>query len=151
MTLFENQLKQLGIESVACMKAEEILGYLEHEHFDALFTDMQMPEMDGVSFLKFLRESHIALARKLPVVMVTARSDADQFLSEGFSGILHKPFSLAQLSFCLSGIWNEEATPREIEDEGEKERLRMILRLLRLLPKMMRRLAGKYWRHSFRR
>lgn len=110
LTLFENQLKQLGIESVACMKAEEILGYLEHEHFDALFTDMQMPEMDGVSFLKFLRESHIALARKLPVVMVTARSDADQFLSEGFSGILHKPFSLAQLSFCLSGIWNEEAT-----------------------------------------
>ena len=82
LTLFENQLKQLGIESVACMKAEEILGYLEHEHFDALFTDMQMPEMDGVSFLK---ESHIALARKLPVVMVTARSDADQFLSEGFS------------------------------------------------------------------
>ena len=56
LTLFENQLKQLGIESVACMKAEEILGYLEHEHFDALFTDMQMPEMDGVSFLKFLRE-----------------------------------------------------------------------------------------------
>ena len=89
LTLFENQLKQLGIESVACMKAEEILGYLEHEHFDALFTDMQMPEMDGVSFLKFLRESHIALARKVPVVMVTARSDADQFLSEGFSGILH--------------------------------------------------------------
>ena len=38
LTLFENQLKQLGIESVACMKAEEILGYLEHEHFDALFT-----------------------------------------------------------------------------------------------------------------
>ena len=28
LTLFENQLKQLGIESVACMKAEEILGYL---------------------------------------------------------------------------------------------------------------------------
>ena len=112
LTLFENQLKQLGIESVACMKAEEILGYLEHEHFDALFTDMQMPEMDGVSFLKFLRESHIALARKLPVVMVTARSDADQFLSEGFSGILHKPFSLAQLSFCLSGFWNEEEIGR---------------------------------------
>ena len=51
---------------------------------------------------------------------MAARSDADQFLSEGFSGILHKPFSLAQLSFCLSGIWNEEATPREIEDEGER-------------------------------
>ena len=54
LTLFENQLKQLGIESVACMKAEEILGYLEHEHFDALFTDMQMPEMDGVSFSEYL-------------------------------------------------------------------------------------------------
>ena len=111
LTLFENQLKQLGIESVACMKAEEILGYLEHEHFDALFTDMQMPEMDGVSFLKFLRESHIALARKLPVVMVTARSDADQFLSEGFSGILHKPFRWRNYLFVYRGFGMKRQLP----------------------------------------
>ena len=62
--------------------------------------------------------------------------------SEGFQGILHKPFSLAQLLFCLSGIWNEEATPVN-RMRGEEERLRMILRLLRLLPKMIRKTRRK--------
>ena len=111
LTLFENQLKQLGIESVACMKAEEILGYLEHEHFDALFTDMQMPEMDGVSFLKFLRESHIALARKLPVVMVTARSDADQFLSEGFREFYTSLFRWRNYLFVYRGFGMKRQFP----------------------------------------
>lgn len=111
LTLFENQLKQLGIESVACMKAEEILGYLEHEHFDALFTDMQMPEMDGVSFLKFLRESHIALARKLPVVMVTARSDADQFLSEGFREFYTSLFRWRNYLFVYRGFGMKRQLP----------------------------------------
>ena len=111
LTLFENQLKQLGIESVACMKAEEILGYLEHEHFDALFTDMQMPEMDGVSFLKFLRESHIALARKLPVVMVTARSDADQFLSKVFREFYTSLFRWRNYLFVYRGFGMKRQLP----------------------------------------
>lgn len=103
LTLFENQLKQLGIESVACMKAEEILGYLEHEHFDALFTDMQMPEMDGVSFLKFLRESHIALARKLPVVMVTARSACRPIPFGRFFGNFTQAFFVGAIIFLFIG------------------------------------------------
>ena len=111
LTLFENQLKQLGIESVACMKAEEILGYLEHEHFDALFTDMQMPEMDGVSFLKFLRESHIALARKLPVVMVTARSDADQFLRKVFREFYTSLFRWRNYLFVYRGFGMKRQLP----------------------------------------
>ena len=92
LTFFENQLKQLGVEAVPCVRAEEVLSYLEHEPFDVVFTDMQMPEMDGLQFLKSLRASEFAQARAIPVVVVTARSDADRLLSEGFSSILHKPF-----------------------------------------------------------
>lgn len=111
LTLFENQLKQLGVEAVPCVRAEEVLSYLEHEPFDVVFTDMQMPEMDGLQFLKLLRASELAQARAIPVVVVTARSDADRLLSEGFSAILHKPFSLAQLTDCLSAVWQEAPRP----------------------------------------
>ena len=72
---------------------------------------MQMPEMDGLQFLKLLRASELAQARAIPVVVVTARSDADRLLSEGFSSILHKPFSLAQLTDCLSAVWQEAPRP----------------------------------------
>ena len=112
LTLFENQLNQLGVEAVPCVRSEEVLSYLQHESFDVVFTDMQMPEMDGVQFLKSLRESELAQARTIPVVVVTARSDVDRLLSEGFSAILHKPFSLAQLTDCLSVIWQE--TPKSV-------------------------------------
>lgn len=115
LALFESQLKQLGVESVSCLRSEEVLSYLEHERFDALFTDMQMPEMNGVDFLRRLRESAITGSDFIPVVIVTARSDADRFLSEGFSGILHKPFSLNELSKCLSDIWHEVST-RQVPD-----------------------------------
>lgn len=104
LVLFENQLKQLGVEAVACVRAEEVLSYLAHEHFDAVFTDMQMPEMDGIRFLQFLRGARFDWAKTIPVVVVTARSDTAQLLSEGFSAVLHKPFTLAQLSDCLSQI-----------------------------------------------
>lgn len=107
LTLFENQLKQLGVEAVACVRPEEVLSYLEHESFDAVFTDMQMPEMDGVEFLKLLRNSSLPCAGEIPVVVVTARSDSDRLPAEGFSHVLRKPFSLVQLSACLSAIWHE--------------------------------------------
>lgn len=107
LTLFENQLKQLGVEAVSCVRAEEVLSYLEHESFDAVFTDMQMPEMDGVKFLKILRASSVPRACDIPVVVVTARSDTDWLRAEGFSWVLRKPFSLAQLSECLSTVWQE--------------------------------------------
>lgn len=124
LTLFENQLKQLGVEAVACVRPEEVVSYLEHEPFDAVFTDMQMPEMDGVQFLKSLRDSSVPRARDIPVVVVTARSDSERLLSEGFSRVLRKPFSLAQLSDCLSAIWHEVpravAEPQPVTAEGEE-------------------------------
>lgn len=110
LTLFENQLRQLGVEAVACVRPEEVVSYLEHEPFDAVFTDMQMPEMDGVQFLNLLRDSSLPRAREIPVVVVTARSDSDRLLAEGFSHVLRKPFSLAQLTECLSAIWHELPT-----------------------------------------
>ncbi|HIZ26147.1 MAG TPA: response regulator [Candidatus Barnesiella merdipullorum] len=120
LTLFENQLKQLGMEAVACMRAEEVLGYLEHEPFDVVFTDMQMPEMNGVQFLKFLRASAVSQARSIPVVVVTARSDSDRLQAEGFARVLRKPFSLAQLADCLSAI-GYETQGRVVQPVSEAE------------------------------
>ena len=101
LTLFENQLKQLGIESVACMKAEEILGYLEHEHFDALFTDMQMPEMDGYEAAGRIRQYEKKLKRKhLPIIALTANvfaEDSERALRAGMDAHMGKPVEVPQL------------------------------------------------------
>ena len=69
---------------------------LKKNNYDLLLTDIQMPEMDGFGVLEILRSSNIE--KNIPVIAVTARSDDDnEYLSEGFAGSIHKPFTMKQL------------------------------------------------------
>ena len=109
LTLFENQLKQLGIESVACMKAEEILGYLEHEHFDALFTDMQMPEMDGCAAAMAIRnlKNEREDAETIPIIAITANAFSEDIAATEAAGMnahISKPIDFPVLCRTLERL-----------------------------------------------
>ena len=78
------------------MKAEEILGYLEHEHFDALFTDMQMPEMDGYQATEMIRNLGDSRAA-VPIVAMTANAfeeDRQKALDAGMNAHVSKPVDM---------------------------------------------------------
>jgi PAS domain S-box-containing protein len=49
--------------------AEEGLGYLSHQRYDAVISDYQMPEMDGIEFLKAVRSTY----GNLPFILFTGR------------------------------------------------------------------------------
>ncbi len=78
-------------------KAIEVFG-ANIGHFDLIFMDIQMPEMDGIETTKRLRELH---GHKLPkVVAMTAYSmqhDRERFLSEGMDDYVPKPIRAAVL------------------------------------------------------
>ncbi len=97
-------LKQLGAEAVCCQHPDELFAYLEHETFDLLLTDMQMPALNGLDLLVRLRASDIPQAREIPVAVVTARSDMgeEDLRAKGFARCLHKPFSMNELKKVLS-------------------------------------------------
>ncbi len=40
-----------------CLSAREALGRFRTHHYDLVISDYQMPEMDGIEFLKTLRSS----------------------------------------------------------------------------------------------
>ena len=92
-------LSQGGLSSVSCLQLDELLEALRREEFDVLLTDVQMPAMNGFDLLRLLRASNIPQAREIPVIAVTARSDMqrEEFLRHGFSGCLHKPFTVREL------------------------------------------------------
>jgi len=46
-----------GFEIASVLSAEEALGKLKSEHFDAIIADYKMPEMDGIEFLEAVRKS----------------------------------------------------------------------------------------------
>ncbi len=92
-------LSRRGIFPVSCMQPDELLDALRTEYFDLLLSDVQMPAMNGFDLLKLLRSSNIPLARTIPVIAVTARSEMrrEDFLSYGFAGCLQKPFTVSEL------------------------------------------------------
>ena len=100
LQLTRAMLQEAGIEAVACLQVDDVLEALRSEHFDALLTDIQMPAISGVDLLRLLRASEIPQAQTIPVVAVTARADTErtEMVSQGFAGLLHKPFGLKELA-----------------------------------------------------
>lgn len=81
-----------------CTNSWELTGLLRQNDYDLLLTDIQMPEMDGFDILEMIHSSNIEKNKNIPVVAVTARPDDDnEYLSRGFAGSIHKPFTIEQL------------------------------------------------------
>lgn len=119
-------LTQSGLSATPCLQVDELLDALRHSAFDVLLTDVQMPAINGFDLLRLLRASNIPQAQAIPVIAVTARSDMqrEDFTAHGFSGCLHKPFTVQELlteigkenpdspSLSLTNEHTQPATPQ---------------------------------------
>jgi two-component system chemotaxis response regulator CheY len=82
------------------------------EHWvDLVFTDLNMPIMDGEELLRYIRSSE--LLEKLPVVMVSSeggQAHLNQIASLEPTGMFRKPFrpeKVKQLLHQILGSWEE--------------------------------------------
>jgi signal transduction histidine kinase/ActR/RegA family two-component response regulator len=85
---------------VALEKARE-------EDFDVILMDVQMPEMDGITALSFLREQDARRGMHTPVVVLTAhamRGDRERFLAAGADGYVTKPIQIEQLQAEIDAV-----------------------------------------------
>lgn len=95
----EEEVKGLKVETVCCEQPEELIEQLKSRTFDLVFTDIQMPAMNGFELLHHLRNQDFAQAQSIPVIAITARGDMneDDFQQKGFAGMLQKPFNQLEL------------------------------------------------------
>lgn len=102
LNLFERMLKKLNITNVRkTTSATEALAILDESPIDILFTDMWMPEMDGVALANIIRENPRFDSVRLYVV--TADVDARITLAKSlFSGVLLKPITLKDIERLVS-------------------------------------------------
>ena len=99
--------------------AQEALQLLDQSTFDVLITDYYMPGIDGIEFVKRVRED--GRTARLPIIMVT--SEADPFVEReardaGVDEVLLKPLDPRELRRVLASI-----TPAKDDEPGPRMRV----------------------------
>jgi two-component system response regulator MprA len=108
-------LKLHGFDVVTFPDPQEALQYLETRQADVVVLDVMMPELDGVSLCRRLRQS-----QTIPILMLSARDtvpDRILGLESGADDYVTKPFEIAELAARL------RALIRRTERDAPEERL----------------------------
>lgn len=101
-------LRQAGIDFDNIFEAGdglEALEVLEKEHVDIVLSDINMPNMDGISFLKekFTRDN----IKDIPVLMISTETGEDiigEAKSYGAIGAIKKPFTPDKVNEVLGPL-----------------------------------------------
>jgi len=98
-------LKSKGYEVVTAENGIEALQKLGLERINLILTDMNMPYMDGIEFIKQVRANpDIA---NIPIVMITTEADEDEkrrAFEAGVDDYLVKPTNAEQISESMKKI-----------------------------------------------
>jgi two-component system chemotaxis response regulator CheY len=99
--IVERSLRQAGLDPLAVLEAGngvEGLDQLKTQQVDLILTDINMPLMDGLEFLRQLRAQKLAAG--VPVVMITTESSEEhvkEAILAGAQGYIRKPFTPEQV------------------------------------------------------
>jgi len=92
LKVFRNE--GLAVDHVS--RGQDALEIVRLEPYSAMILDLGLPDMDGLTVLKQMRQAHITV----PILILTARdatNDRVQGLDQGADDYLSKPFAIQEL------------------------------------------------------
>ncbi len=93
-------LKNQNCETIVAVNGQEALDHWRNGHFDLILMDIQMPEMDGLTATRTIREIERSTNRHIPIIAMTAHAmqgDRERCLEAGTDDYLAKPIRPDQL------------------------------------------------------
>lgn len=99
--IVERSLRLAGIEIGRVLEADSgatALGVIQQNVPDMIFSDINMPTMDGIEFIRQLQG--VESAKGVPVVMITTEGSQTRVmeaLALGAQGYIRKPFTPEQV------------------------------------------------------
>jgi signal transduction histidine kinase/CheY-like chemotaxis protein len=123
LNLLTEWLKREEMILHTCSNALEALQIVQKEHFDIVFSDIQMPNMNGIELVERIRMSSFEKARTMPIVALSANSHLTEgrYREAGFSAFLAKPFTSQQLFDLIYQYTGKENATGE-NDSAYKEK-----------------------------
>lgn len=97
--------RRLGLTLSHAYNGLEGLALARKKKFRAILLDLNMPVLDGLSFLETLRKEE--MGEPVPVVVVSTESDDEDIeraLERGATAYVKKPFTYEQISAVLERI-----------------------------------------------
>ncbi len=100
-----DRLEMSGYQVVTASDGEEALDKVSSEKPDLIVLDIVMPKLDGHGVLERLKQ--MDASRHIPVIMLTAQSQADDVYranAAGVDGYFVKPFDLVELISKIENV-----------------------------------------------
>ena len=108
-----DRLRQAGYQPFPAGDGAQALALMEHRHIDLAVVDLTMPQMDGLTFTRTVREG----GSSLPILMVTARvaqADKREGFRAGTDDYMVKPVDEEEM------LWRIEALLRRSRSAAEQ-------------------------------
>ena len=115
-------LKMLGCNTTSVMNGKEAIDLIidQERRFDIVLMDCQMPEMDGFTATRHIREHEQSAGQVAhPIVALTANAltgDRERCLEVGMNDYLPKPFTMPALREIMAAQLDEAVDAAEVLD-----------------------------------
>jgi CheY-like chemotaxis protein len=100
-------LQKWGHTVVVAGNGKDALAALEHDAFDLVLMDVQMPEMDGLEATARIRQREQSTRTHLPIIAMTAHAmtgDKERCLAAGMDDYVSKPLKTGELQAALERV-----------------------------------------------
>ena len=95
-------LLKFGCSVELCSNALEAVDIIVSNQYDLIFTDIQMPELDGIALTNILRKTVESLP---PIIALSANAmegDAQKYIDLGVDDYVSKPLTIQSLKTVLN-------------------------------------------------
>jgi signal transduction histidine kinase/DNA-binding response OmpR family regulator len=106
-TVATKTLEKMGHSVVVANNGSEALSMLATRSFDLVLMDIQMPEMDGLTATRMVREREKQTQVHIPIIAMTAHAmtgDRERCLNAGMDGYVSKPINSTKLAQAIASI-----------------------------------------------
>jgi signal transduction histidine kinase/CheY-like chemotaxis protein/HPt (histidine-containing phosphotransfer) domain-containing protein len=146
-------LERRGHHVVLARSGREAVALSQRERFDVILMDVQMPEMDGLTATRAIREAERATGTRTPIVAITAHAmegDRERCLAAGMDGYVSKPLRLHELLQVLGEVLpphRRAATPAAAGNPSDGPVLEAALDRVGGDRDLLRAIAGTFLEH----
>ena len=91
----------LGYESTIVSNGQEAIEALASADYDVIFMDIYMPELDGISATRIIRERHGHKHRIIAMTASVTENDRSKCRAAGMDGFISKPLQVRKLERIL--------------------------------------------------